>query len=289
MGQSPSIRKLLAVWVLGAAAAWAGQQPSANLPKDPGELVRETIKNELKPNPDKQHYQYKVIKKLPDRTEVKQMVDTREGTVGRLILINGKPLTPEQRAKEDARLQRLINDPSQMAAKRKEQADDERRTREMVEAMPDAFLYEYAGTENKEPWGEVAVLKFKPDPNFDPPNQETKVYRGMAGEMWIDLTDRRLAKIEAKLFREVAFGWGILGHLDEGGQFVVEQKPVNGRHWEPSHMVLNFTGKVLLFKTLRIRQDETVTDYKPVDAINVAQALDMLKKQEIEVAQNASK
>ena len=220
------------------------------------------------------------------------MVDTKEGTVGRLILINGKPLTPEQRSKEDARLQRLVNDPSQMAAKRKEQADDERRTREMVEAMPDAFLYEYAGTENKEPWGEVAILKFKPNPDFDPPNQETKVYRGRSGEMWIDLTDRRLAKIEAKLFREVAFGWGILGHLDEGGQFVVEQKPVNGRHWEPSHMILNFTGKVLVFKTLKIRQDETTTDYKAVDAMNVAQALDMLKKQEIEVAQaaqNASK
>ena len=287
MGHLPPFRKLLAVWVLGTAATWA--QAPANLPKDPGDLVRETIRNELKPNPDKQHYEYKVIKKLPERTEVKQMIDTTEGTVGRLILINGKPLTPEQRAKEDARLQRLINDPSQMTAKRKEQADDERRTREMVEAMPDAFLYEYAGTENKEPWGEVAILKFKPNPNFDPPNQETKVYRGMSGEMWIDLTDRRLAKIEAKLFREVAFGWGILGHLDEGGQFVVEQKPVNGRHWEPSHMVLNFTGKVLVFKTLKIRQDETTTDYKAVDAMTVAQALDMLKKQEIEVAQNASK
>jgi hypothetical protein len=216
------------------------------------------------------------------------MVDTKEGTVGRLVLVNGKPLTAEQRAKEDARLDRLIKDPSQMTEKRKEQNDDERRTREMVSALPDAFVYEYAGMQSKEPWGEVAVLKFKPNPNFDPPNQETKVYRGMEGELWIDVTDMRLAKIEAKLFREVAFGWGILGHLDQGGQFVVEQKPVNGGHWEPSHMVLNFTGKVLMFKTLKIRQDETTTDYRPVGEINLAQALDLLKKQETEVAQSAA-
>ena len=291
MGHSPSIRKLLAVWTLTSAMAFASQA-KPELPKDPNDLVRQAIANELKPNPDKQHYEYKVIKKLPERTEVKQMVDTPGGTLGRLVLVNGKPLTPEQRAKEDARLQRLINDPSQMAAKRKEQQDDDRRTREMVKAMPDAFLYEYAGTETKEPWGEVAVLKFKPNPDFDPPNQETKVYRGMSGEMWIDLADHRLAKIEAKLFRDVAFGWGILGHLDQGGQFVVEQKPINGRHWEPSHMVLNFTGKVLVFKTLKIRQDETTTDYRPVSDMDLAQALDFLKKQETEVAQaaqNASK
>src|SRR5436305_378613 len=87
-------------------------------------------------------------------------------------------------------------------------------------------------------------LPKEPNPNCDTPNQETKVYRGMEGEMLIDLSDMRLAKIEAKLFRDVAFGWGILGHLDQGGQFVVEQKPVTGGHWEPSHMVLNFTGKV---------------------------------------------
>ncbi len=283
------IRKLLGVSMLASAMAWAGQTSKPALPKDPGELVRKTIANELKPDPDKPYYEFKVTRKLPERTEVKQMVDTSVGTLGRLVLINGKPLTPEQHAREDARLQRLINDPSQMAAKRKQQQDDERRTREMVKAMPDAFLYEYAGTENKKPWGAVAVLKFKPNPDFDPPSQETKVYRGMAGEMWIDLTDMRLAKVEAKLFRSVAFGWGILGHLDQGGEFIIEQKPVNGRQWELSHMVLNFTGKILLFKSLRIRQDQATADYRPVADMNLAQALEFLKQQEIEVAKNAGK
>ena len=278
--------RVAAAWLLASAAAWGQSSPSER-PKDATELVRAVIANELKPNPDKQRYEYKVIKKLPERTEVKQMVDTPGGTLGRLVLIDGKPLTPEQRKKEDARLQRLIDDPSQMSAKRKEQQDDDRRTREMVKAMPDAFLYEYAGTRKEDPWGELEILKFKPNPNFNPPNQETKVYRGMEGEMWIDLKDMRLAKIEAKLFRTVEFGWGILGHLDQGGQFVVEQKPVKGGHWEPSHMVLNFTGKVLMFKTLKIRQDETTTDYRPVENMGLAQALDFLKKHETEVAQAA--
>ena len=280
---------MLVSCILSSSLAWAGQlAPTQDLPKNPDDLVRAAIKNELKPRPDDQQFTYRLIKKLPNRVETREMVETSAGTVGRLLLVNGKPLTPEQRSKEDARLQRLVADPSQMAQKRKQQEDDDRRTREMVQAMPDAFIYEYAGTEDKEPWGEVAVLKFKPNPKFDPPNQETKVYRGMAGEMWIDLSDMRLALIHAKLFREVAFGWGILGHLDPGGEFMVEQKPVNNGDWEPTHMVLNFTGKILLFKTLKIRQDETTGDYRPVANMSVAHALEFLKKRELEVAQNAA-
>src|ERR1043165_1381998 len=174
MGQVSQIRKVLVVvWAFGSALAWT--QTGSELQRDPNQLVRQAITNKLKPNPDPQRYEYKVTKKLPERTEVKQMIDTPVGTLGRLILINGKPLTPEQRSKEDARLQRLINDPSQMSAKRKEQQDDDRRTREMVKAMPDAFLYEYVGTEYKAPWGQVAVLKFKPNPDFDPPDRKSVV------------------------------------------------------------------------------------------------------------------
>ncbi len=280
---------LLAVSLFAPALALVAQAPKPDLPRDPNELVRTVVSRELQHEPTKIYYTFRLTKKLPERTEVRQMIDTSAGTVGRLMLINGKPLTPEQRAREDARLKRLVKDPSQMAAKRKQQQDDDRRTREMVKAMPDAFLYEYAGTENREPWGELVILKFKPNPDFDPPNQETKVYRGMVGEMWIALPSRRLARIEARLFRDVNFGWGILGHLDQGGQFVVEQKPVDKDDWEPSHMVLNFTGKALMFKTIKIRQDETTDDYRTIPDMSIAQALDLLKKQEIEIAQAASK
>jgi hypothetical protein len=273
-----------------SSVAWAVQPANQpELPKDPNQLVRQVINNELKADRSKQLFTFTVIQKKPGRTEVRQMVQTSAGTVGKLILVNGKPLTPEQRDAEEKRLQRLVNDPSAMAAKKKDQDADDARSREMIKALPDAFVYQYAGTATKEPWGEVAMLTFKPNPNFDPPNQETKVYRGMAGDMWVDLKEMRLAKIDAKLFREVAFGWGILGHLDPGGTFLVEQQRVYDEHWDATHMVLNFTGKVLMFKTLKIRQDEYTEDYRPVPDMSVAAALDFLRKHETEVAQNAAK
>jgi hypothetical protein len=281
---------LLAVGIFASSFAWAGSQAGEpELPKDPDQLVRQVVANELKADRSAQLFTFTVIQKKPNRTEVKQMVQTNAGTVGRLILVNGKPLTPDQRRAEDQRLQRLINDPSAMAEKKKDQDADDKRSREMVQALPDAFVYQYAGTALKEPWGEVAMLTFKPNPNFDPPNQETKVYRGMSGNMWIDLKDMRLALIDAKLFKEVAFGWGILGHLDPGGTFLVEQKRVYDNHWDASHMILNFTGKILMFKTLKIRQDETTADYRPVQNMSVASAIEFLRQHETQVAQNFSK
>jgi hypothetical protein len=281
---------IVALACLASALAWAGvQQPAPVLPPNPADLVRRTIANELKPDPNHTHFEYRLVRERAAGTQTFEMIETSEGTVGRLLLVNGKPLTAEQRAKEDKRLQRLINDPSQWAQKRKSQQADDKRSREMLRAIPDAFLFQYAGTQNVEPWGEVVVLNFTPNPKFNPPSRETMVFEGMKGSMWIALPADRLAKIEARLFKDVEFGWGILGHLDQGGQFVVEQKPVYGGQWEPVHMVLSFTGRALIFKTIRINDNQTTSNYRPVSpGLTVAQAIDMLKKRDGELADNAS-
>ncbi len=276
---------ILLVGLLQAGLGLASQQPQTELPSNPGDLVRQTVDNELKTASNHIYYRFRLTKKLPDRTEMREMIDTSAGVIGRLVAVNGKPLTPEQRQKEDKRLDRLARDSSAMAAKQKEQQDDEARTRRMVKALPDAFVYEYGGKEQQPPWGELVVLTFKPNPNFSPPSRELMVYKGMQGTLRIATSQYRVAKIEATLFRDVNFGWGILGHLDSGGQFQVEQQPTAKGDWEPTHMVLNFTGKVLLLKTIKIRQDEATSDFHPVPDMSVRQAVELLKKSDQEMAE----
>jgi len=275
--------------MLGMVAA-QNQEPAAppeGLPKNPADLVRAAVENELKPVAH-QYFMYRLLNTKPDGTQTKENIETSDGVIGRLIAIDGKPLTPDQRAKEDQRLQKLVDDPSSWQAKQKSQREDDQRTRSMVHALPDAFLYQYDGTEQT-PYGEVVKLSFTPNPDFDPPSRETLVYRGMRGHMKVNLKANRLQEIDAGLFRDVNFGWGILGHLDTGGKFMVQQGPVSGDHWETTHMVLNFTGKALLFKTIKIHQDETTSDYHPVDNMTLVQALNTLKKIDGEVAENTSK
>ena len=290
--KSTALRLGVAALALSLSAVMALPQqspPKPDLPANPADLVRQAVAHENQPESDKTHYMFRLIKRKPERTETREMIETDQGVIGRLLLVNGQPLSPEDRDKEDKRLHRLVSDPQQLAQKLKSQKEDDRRTRNMVAALPDAFIYEYAGLKTEQPWGELVMLKFKPNPSFDPPQRETMVYRGMQGSMAIAIPANHIAKIEAKLFRDVTFGWGILGHLDQGGQFIVEQKPVegtSGSHWEPSHMVLQFTGKALLFKTIKISDDELTSDYRPVRDMTVAQAVDLLKKHDGEIAQN---
>ena len=102
----------------------------------------------------------------------------------------------------------------------------------MLTSLPDAFLYTYAGTQPGPNGDELVHLTFKPNPNFNPPNHETAVYQGMQGDMLIDPKAMRIAKIDGTLFKDVDFGWGILGRLYKGGKFFIEQRDVGGGHWE---------------------------------------------------------
>jgi hypothetical protein len=94
--------------------------------------------------------------------------------------------------------------------------------------------------------------------------------------------------MQATLFKDVEFGWGFLGKLDKGGDFMIEQSQVYGNHWDLTHMKLHFTGKILLLKSLNIQQDEQTSDYRPVPEMTVAQALDKLKEAETEYAKNGA-
>jgi hypothetical protein len=130
-------------------------------------------------------------------------------------------------------------------------------------------------------------LKFRPNPAYQPPTRAEQVLEGMAGFVVIDPVARRIVRIDGTLFKEVAFGWGILGHLDKGGHFLVEQHDIGNGCWEVSRMSLNFAGKILMFKSLAIKSDEVFSDFRPVpDSITFAQGVEMLKAEEVKLAQN---
>ncbi len=108
-----------------------------------------------------------------------------------------------------------------------------------------------------------------------------EVLTGMQGYVLVDAVRHRIASIDGTLFKEVGFGWGILGHLDRGGRFLVQQQEVGDNFWEISGMTLSFTGKILLLKNLSISSTEIFSGFKRVPSdLTFAQALELLKKEE---------
>jgi hypothetical protein len=252
----------------------------------PVELVRQAINNEVASNSSSgRHFMFKDTKKTAHLNQVKLVVETRDATAGMLIANDGRPLSPQERKQEEARLSNYVQNPQELNKKRKQEKEDADHTMRILKALPDAFLYEPDGTEAGtavvgHAGDELVRLKFRPNPNYDPPTRTEQVLTGMQGYLLIDATEKRLAEINATLFREVGFGWGILGHLDRGGRFLVEQADVGGRNWEITHMELSFTGKILLLKKLSIQSTDTFSDFHPVPSdLTFAQGVELLKKQ----------
>jgi len=166
-----------------------------------------------------------------------------------------------------------------------EKADTDRTLR-IMRALPDAFLYEYAGVENGLPGighiGDPLVkLTFRPNPSYRPPSRVEEVLTGMQGVILLDAVHYRIASIDGTLFKPVSFGWGILGHLNAGGHFLVHQQEVDDDDWEISSMALSFMGKILLLKSLNLQSTETFSDFKKIAPdLSFAQAVELLEKSE---------
>jgi hypothetical protein len=270
--------------VIATAMLAAAQAPVYET--NPREFVRTAVYNEVHAHSSGEHFMWKDTEKKPKGSTTKLMVETKEGVISRLIAIDGRALNAQERAQDDGRVNRLLTDPSALRKKQQEQKDDEERVQKLLSSIPDAFIFEYAGVEEGKN-GKVVRYTFEPDPNFNAPNRETRVFEGMKGVLLIDLNAKRIAMIDGSLFQPVEFGWGILGRLDRGGRFVIEQQCVGGLRWETTHSYLRFTGKALLVKTINIQEDETLSDFQRVGSdLTIAQGIDLMKKADDVVAEN---
>jgi hypothetical protein len=264
---------------LGAVFATAGdKQQAAQLEVSANDLVREAVNQELHPPAHPERFMYRMRKQTPEKVEIKEYVETDAGTIARLVAINDQPLSPEVQSNEDARLEQLIKNPELQKHRQRKQQEDEERVNQMVRALPEAFLYQYDGADAGKP-GDLVRLKFEPNPKWVPASRELKIYQGMKGTMWIDPKAHRMVRLEATLFRDVDFGWGILGRLYAGGKFAVSESEIANGRWETTNMNLDFTGKELMFKSLRIKDQETLTDFHRVpDKLSLAEGIDLLRK-----------
>jgi len=282
----------LGAFVANLGGVAFGQAASISASINPADLVRKAVANEVASSNTDTNFMFRDEKQRSDGSETKLMVETRDAMVGLLIGVNGHPLTPEQKQAENDRLQRLINDPVEMKKKAKREKEDAERTTRIVGAFPDAFLYEAdgfaLGEEGMGAAGDKLVrLKFRPNPQYSPPSHVEQILTGLEGYMLIDGQQNRIAKIDGTLVKEVGFGWGILGHLDRGGHFIVQQGDMGQGHWEITRLDLSFTGKALFFKTLNIKEKEVFSCFQPAPRnLTFAEGVELLKKQEAQMAQN---
>jgi hypothetical protein len=275
---------LLAVEIAGGRVAAQPGEPAhptaAAAPLSNAEaqaLVKSVLQAELDAAQDSSHpMQYRLHKMSPRLATTKLIVETKDGDVARLVSINDGPLSPQDEQNEETRLQGLLNDPSLQRHRQQREQGDTERARKVMRALPDAFLYTFAGIADT-PQGPSYRLNFQPNSSFDPQDLEAQVLKGMAGELWIDVAQHRVTRLEGKRIHDVDYGWGILGKLDQGGTLLLQQADVGNLEWRTTRMVLVMNARFLI-KTVKLDTTLELSQFEPVTpGMDYRQAIQMLQ------------
>src|SRR6478672_226985 len=194
-------------------------------------------------------------------SETRSVIETLEGRADRIVLFNGEPLSPEQQAKQQHRLEKLLSDHDALKNELKDQKSETQRRIRIVRAFPRAFFFDYAGLDKG-----LLRFNFRPDPDFSPKDRETQMYRGMEGSVWIEPAQERIVRIEGILVKDVSFGWGIVGHLNKGGIYEIAQTQLSPGKWRITMLDVNLKGKMFLFNSFRFQRKETNSRFQPVSS-----------------------
>ena len=185
--------------------------------------------------------------------------------VQRLISKNDKPLDEKDAAKEEEKIQKIID-------KRKNESDDERRKREekeekerendrkFVTEIADAYDFKLVGSEGvngRQAW----VIDGEPRPGFQPHMKESKFLPKFHGRVWIDQNDLQLAKMDVECLDTIS--WGLfLARFHKGSRFMLEQTRVNDEVWLPQQLAVKVDARLALLKSLDVDIEQTFRDYK---------------------------
>jgi len=265
--------------LLPIAAAFGQSAPAGPL-VSANDLVRVVVANELKPQGGHGRWMYRVEREEQGKKKTKEVVQTGLGSLDRLVAVEGQPLSAKEQKDESERIGNLLLNPVEQQRLEQTKKKDAEQCRAFFRLFPDALSFNYAGRD-----GDLIKVSYRPNPSFQPPSREAHVFHEMEGEMWVHETQRRLVRIRGHLIADVKFAGGLLGHLEKGGHFSVEQRELLPGQWDLTFMEVDMKGKALFFKTIAVKEKEYRSDFRTVpDGLTLAEAADILTKQVIVVA-----
>ena len=258
----------ITLWVVLAVPAVAASSHESAKP-----LVQRVVRGELAADAkDHSRWMFRDANNVPGNDTVKLTVQTADGDISRTILIDGHPLSAQQRQDDEAKMHQFVTDPSVRQKQREGQSQDGAKARSLMEMLPHAFVWTVVHQQDAE-----TTLAFAPDPNFSPPTREARVFAAMKGTMVVNTRQNRIVSLQGVLTADVDFGFGILGKLEKGGTFDVQRSQVGPHVWEITATHVHIQGHMLLFKSINEQQDEETSHYKTSPAgISLASAAKML-------------
>jgi hypothetical protein len=258
---------LPAVLIIGHAQAIASAQTEA---QNARAFVEKAVQNELaKDEVDHTRWLYFEDDQKPESPVKQWVADTSNGSLKRVLQIDGRKLSLSEQLH---RMELFLGDTSAQAKARKSSTHDDKEAAEMLELLPRAFLWTKKGED-----GESILLHFRPDPNFRPPDLESRVFAAMEGDMIVDTKQLRIATIKGKMIQDVKILGGFLGEINAGSTFDVERRETGDGIWQITQTHVHISGHALLFKDISEQEDDVKTHFKQLpQSITMQQAKNQL-------------
>ena len=203
--------------------------------------------------------------------------------IRRLIEKNGQPLSKNDQEDADKDTAKQVGEIEKKIAKNEKKAangppSEEGKNVSIAEVLRASKLTNPRRERFRD--RDVIVFDFEPNPDFDYNNAKSmlKFFGKTAGVIWIDETDKQVARVEASLVDSFNIGGGVLAKLKKGATFTLEQARVNDEIWLPSQADINLTVRVLLVKGIDLNQVIRSYDYhKFATEIKDAAVKDVIK------------
>jgi hypothetical protein len=213
--------------------------------------------------------------------QVRDVIESKDGSVARLVAKNGHVLTADEDQAERERLESVIASPSDYYKHVKNEETGRKLADSMIRLMPDAMTFTYtpgqpqSGTNHGAP---EIVMDYEPNPKWKPPTTTSAALTGLRGRMWLDAKTRQLVRMEGDIFQGVNFGWGMLAHIYPGGKLSLEQTDAGGNRWIYTHFTQKVSVRALMVKTLNVHTNIDADAYQILPEIGYQDAIRMLLK-----------
>ncbi len=184
--------------------------------------------------------------------------------VNRVVARNGKPLTPEEQAKESERVDKDVAKAREREAKavsKGEETDDRGDTVLSVSRILElgSFRNERRVLLNGRP---TLQLDYAGDPAAKTRSAGEGAMRDLVGTVWIDETDRVLVKGEGHFLNDFKIGGGLIADVRKGAQFTFEARRLADAVWLPAAFDGSGSVRLLLFAGFNGRVHLVTSDYK---------------------------
>ena len=167
----------------------------------PEQLVRKVVTNELRAdNQDHSHWMFRLDTEKPNTPEeVDEVVETENGDLKYPILISGRKLTEAERGQADQRMLQEMQNPSILRKSLHDKTQDNARGQNILKLLPNTFLFQYGERKRN-----LVELKFRPNPQFQPPTHEAR-FSIDSSAIYIIILSANVLFLAQVAFRHVLF------------------------------------------------------------------------------------